>query len=228
MMPDRRQLVLGLPHRTARGRDDFLVSPCNAEAVEWIDLWPRWTTAALLLCGPAGCGKTHLAAVWQVRSGAQAIDSESLAQALQGNEDGVVHYLLEDAAALDDETALLHLYNRTVERGGSLLLTATEPPARWKIRLPDLASRLKAVPVARIGRPDDVLVEALLVKMLSDRQLQAAPEVIEYLMARMERSFAAARDLVVQLDEAALLARRRTVTVPLARSVLGRSDRESC
>jgi chromosomal replication initiation ATPase DnaA len=225
-MADRRQMVLDLPHRPALERDDFLVAPCNADAVGWIDNWPEWPGSALVLCGPAGCGKTHLAAVWQARSGALAGDAAALPEAAFPCDEEPLHRLLEDAARTVDEGALLHVYNRIVERGGTLLLTAETPPVRWPVRLPDLASRLRALPVAGIGRPDDTLVEALLVKMLAERQLRASPEVIAYLLPRMERSFAAARDLVVRLDAAALLAQRRTITVPLARAVLADAGRD--
>ena len=217
-MADRRQLVLDLPHRPALGREDFLVAPCNAGAVRWIDNWPEWPGSALVLCGPAGCGKTHLAAVWRSRSGGLPVDAASLSDAAP--ETGAPHRLLEDASGIGNESVLLHLYNRTVECGGTLLLTAETPPSHWDIRLPDLASRLRAVPVAEIGLPDDMLIGAVLVKLLADRQLRTAPDVIAYLIPRIERSFAGLRALVARLDSATLLSRRRTVTVPVARSVI--------
>ena len=118
---------------------------------------------------------------------------------------------------------MLHLYNRIAERGGSMLLTAEAPPSRWPIRLADLASRLRAAPVAAIGLPDDALLGGLLVKMFADRQLAVTPDVVSFLLPRMERSFAAARALVQRLDAAAL-AEHRTVTVRLARAVLWEDD----
>jgi len=225
MMADRRQLVLDLPHRPALERDDFLVAPCNADAVGWIDLWPDWPAPALILCGPSGCGKTHLAAVWQARTGALAVDAASLSDAAFAPEGENPHRLVENAAQVGDENALLHLYNRIAEQRGTLLLMAESPPARWETGLADLASRLRSAPVAEIGEPDDALLEAVLVKLFADRQLSVGPDVIAYLMPRMERSFAAARSLVARLDSASL-SQRRIVTVPLARAVLAEGDQD--
>ena len=218
-MTESRQLVLDLPHRPALGREDFLVAPCNAAAVAWIDLWPAWPAPALVLCGPPGAGKSHLAAVWQARTGARALSPRALPAAMDDDFAGSPHVVLEDAAAPGDEPALLHFYNTIAERGGSLMLTAAAPPSRWRLRLADLASRLRAAPVAEIGRPDDALLGGILVKLFADRQMAIDPDVVAFLLLRMERSFAAARALVARLDAAAL-AERRTITVPLARAVL--------
>ncbi len=195
------QLALDLGHRPALGREDFLVAPCNEDAVAWIDRWPDWPGPALVIHGPAGCGKTHLAQVWRARAGA--------------GEDSVI----EDADRPGDDVALFHLFNRRAEDGGHLLLTARTPPARWRDRLPDLVSRLAAVPTVEIGPPDDILVTQVLVKLFADRQIEVGPEVVSYLVTHMERSFDAARELVAAADTAAL-AGKRAVTVPLVREVL--------
>ena len=213
------QLALDLGARIALGREDFLVAPNNAEAVAWIDRWPDWPAPALALVGPPGCGKTHLAHVWRTGSDATVLAPEAVTGdpfAILGAAGACI---IEDAHAVTDETAFLHLYNHVAERGGSLLLCATTPPARWNLRLSDLASRLRAAPVAAITAPDDALIQALLVKLFADRQLKVAPEVVSYLMGRIERSFDGARRVVAALDEAALASGRR-VTVPLARQVL--------
>jgi chromosomal replication initiation ATPase DnaA len=219
MMANSRQLIFDWPHRPALGRDDFLVAACNKDAVDWIDLWPDWPAPILLLCGPPGSGKSHLAAVWQARTGAASIDPAALPDLAAIDKADNPHRLLENASDVSDDTAFFHLYNQTAEQGGTLLLTAERPGARWKIDLPDLASRLRAVPAVEIGLPDDSLIEALLVKMFMDRQLKVEPEVIEYLITRIERSFSTARSLVTKLDEAAL-SLHRTITVPLARAVI--------
>lgn len=208
------------------GRDDFLVAACNEAAVDWIDLWPDWPAPVLLLCGPPGSGKTHLAAVWQARTGAESIDPDALPDIAAIADAGNQHRLLENASDVADETAFFHLYNQTADHGGTLLLTAERPVAHWSIGLPDLDSRLRATPTVEIGMPDDALIEALLVKMFMDRQVDVEPGVISYLVPRMERSFAAARALVKRLDSMAL-ARRRTVTVPLAREVLRENNFET-
>ncbi|MBT5048973.1 MAG: DNA replication protein [Rhodospirillaceae bacterium] len=219
MSSGRRQLVLDLPHRPALGRDDFLVAPCNAAAVEWIDNWPDWPGPVLALCGPGGSGKSHLAAVWQSRSEAHGIDPHAIPKVIESGELPAGHLVMEDMKCPVDEEALLHLYNMVSERGRTLLLTSAIPPARWPVKLPDLASRLRTIPVAEIGAPDDALLEALLVKMFADRQLRVGPDVIAFLLPRMERSFAHVRALVERLDGAAL-SQQRTITIPLARNVL--------
>lgn len=216
---NNRQLIFEWPHRPALGRDDFLIAGCNKDAVDWIDLWPDWPAPVLLLYGPPGCGKSHLAAVWQARTGAVSIDPAALPDVAAVGESDNLHSLLENASEVADDRAFFHLYNQTGERGGSLLLTAERPVAQWNIGLPDLASRLRSAPAVAIGLPDDSLIEAVLVKMFRDRQLEVDPDIIVYLLARMERSFAVARSLVMRLDAAALT-QRRTITVPLAREVL--------
>lgn len=226
MKDARGQLALELPHRPALGREDFLVAPCNAHAVAWIDRWPAWPGPALVLAGPAGCGKTHLAHVWRARTGAVLIEGRDLTDPGSAAEAGdwpsllgrALRVVVEDADTAAPEP-LFHLYNHLAANGGSLLLTARTPPARWGIHLDDLASRLKAAPVAAIGMPDDALTEAVMVKLFADRQIAPPREVITYLLARMERSFEAARRTVAALDRAAL-ERRQSVTVPLARRVL--------
>ena len=219
-----RQLALDLGHRPAQGRDDFLVAASNEAAVRWIDRWPDWPAPGLVLWGPPGCGKSHLAAVWRHRAGGPLLTPGDLA----GGEppallDGAGRATIEDVdSALPDdglERPLLHLHNVIAERRGALLMTAREPPARWPVALADLASRVKALPAVTIERPDDRLLAAVLVKLFADRQLAVSADVIEYALPRIERSFAAAQALVDALDKAALVAQRR-ITTPLARDVL--------
>ncbi|HTV87919.1 MAG TPA: DNA replication protein [Stellaceae bacterium] len=213
------QLALDLPHRAALGRADFLAAGPNEAALGWIERWPDWPARAVALHGPAGCGKSHLAGLWQARSGGVLVAGAALAgldpAALAGRR----------AVALDDadrapERALLHLYNCCVETRAGLLLVARRAPAAWATMLPDLASRLRAMPAVAIGAPDDALLAAVLVKHFADRQLHPAPSVIDFLVRRMERSFAAAAALVGAIDRLAL-AGRRPVTLAVAREVLG-------
>jgi chromosomal replication initiation ATPase DnaA len=213
------QLPLDLGHRASFGDDDFLVAPCNEAAVAWLDRWPDWPGPGLALWGPAGCGKTHLAHVFQVRSGARLIQPLELGEAspaslAEGNGE-----LALDGAPPVDERALLHLYNLVAERRGHLLILSRQAPARWAVGLPDLASRLAAMPAIRIDPPDEVVIEGLLVKLFADRQLVVQPEVVAYLVRRMERSFEAVRRTVARLDRESL-ARHRPVTLPLAREII--------
>ena len=212
------QLAIDLPHRAALGRADFLVSECNAAALKWIERWPQWPMPALALHGPAGSGKSHLAQLWSARSGGLVIAGDALSRSQPDALASHRAVALDDAAGAP-EPALLHLYNCVVEAGGSLLVVAREAPASWPIALPDLASRLRALPVVGIAPPDDLLLAALLVKHFADRQVRVAPGVIGFLLRRMERSFAAAGTLAERLDRLALGA-GRPITIALARRVL--------
>ncbi len=214
------QLPLDLGHRAALGREDFLVAASNAAAMDWLDRWPAWPAPALVVHGPAGCGKTHLAHVFAARAEAPVIAAAALTVAapprLLAEARAVV---VEDADRGVDEVALFHLYNLAKEHGAHLLLTARAPTAHWSTALPDLRSRLRSVPHVAIQPPDDALLAGLLIKLFADRQLRVAQEVVAYLLPRLERSFDAVRRLVAALDAAAL-AERREITVPLARRVL--------
>ena len=215
----RGQLAIPFGHRPALGAEDFLIAPGNADAVAWLDRWPDWPGHALALHGPAGCGKSHLAQVWLARSGGTLVAAAALGP-------GDVERLAPGATVIEDvedgvdETALFHLFNHAREEGGYLLLTGRQAPARWAIGLPDLASRLAAITAVSLGRPDDALIGAVLVKLFEDRQLRVPEDVIAWLVARMERSFAAIGRVVEALDSLSL-AERRNITVPLARRALG-------
>ncbi len=227
-----RQLAFDLPHRPALGAGDFLVAAPNAAAVAWLDRWPDWTAPGLValpglaLHGPEGSGKTHLLRVWQARSGARLIRRADLAgldfPALAAAPEPVALDACEGALP---ERALLHLYNLLAGAGRHLLLAGREPPARWPIALPDLRSRLGALPAIAIAPPDDTLLAGILVKLFADRQLRVEAAVIDYLLPRMERSFAAAERLVGRLDASAL-ALMRGITVGLARRVLEEEGKE--
>jgi len=220
-----RQLALDLPHRIALDAEDFLVGSCNEAAVAWIDRWPDWPAPGLALYGRAGCGKTHLVHVWLARTGARAMNSETL------DKDDLAALIADGRfVALDDaeaalgtgqlsEETLLHLYNVVVEAGGGIMLTGTRAPAQWAISLKDLASRLSALPAVEIGAPDDALLAGVLVKLFADRQATVGKDVLDVLLARMERSFEAARRLVEAIDRTAL-AERRTIAPGLVREVL--------
>lgn len=223
------QLGLGLPARTARGREDFLVAPSNALAAQLIDGWHDWPMGKLLLTGPKGAGKTHLAHVWAQASGAQIIDAPDLAQAdiptLAQGPMAVenVDTIATNAAA---QTALFHLHNLLRAEGQPLLLTGTGPVSQWGIELPDLKSRLDGTTTAALEAPDDALLAAVLAKLLADRQLQVGPALIPYLTSRMERSFAAATSLIDALDRESL-ARKRPLSRQLAAEVMDKLAKEA-
>ena len=220
------QLALDFDHRPSLGGEDFLIAPPNAEAVRWLDAWPDWPGPALVIFGPAGSGKTHLAQVFQAKSRARRVTPadlrESQPPAYLGDAPAAI---LEDADGVcgpgggNPEKAVLHLYNHLAESGRHLMLTAKQPPARWGIGLKDLASRLNTASQAGIGAPDDALIAAVLVKQFADRQLRIDADVISFMLARMERSFEAARAMVAAIDALAL-SQRRNITLPLVRQVL--------
>ena len=220
------QLALDFDHRPSLGGEDFLIAPPNAEAVRWLDAWPDWPGPALVIFGPAGSGKTHLAQVFQAKSNARRVTPADLGEnqppAYLGDAPAAI---LEDAERMcgpdggGPEEAVLHLYNHLAESGRHLMLTAKQPPARWGIGLKDLASRLNAASQAGIGAPDDTLIAAVLVKQFADRQLKIDADVISFMLTRMERSFEAARAMVAAIDAAAL-SQRRNITLPLVRQVL--------
>lgn len=222
-----RQLALDLKLRPARGRADFLVAGSNVAAVEWIDRWPHWPSRALAIWGPRASGKTHLGYVWCAASGAGVAGPEDV----RAHDAAVLRerhscLFVDDADGLagdrEAEEALLHLYNYMLETGGALLLASAEAPGRWRIGLPDLASRMRALSGAGIEAPADNLLAAVMVKQFQDRQLRVGEDVIAYLLARIERSFAAVAAVVSAIDAAAL-ERGRAVTVPLAREVIENS-----
>lgn len=213
-----RQGAFDLPVETRFGRGDFLVSDSNRAAFELVQRWPAWPARALALYGPPGSGKTHLAHLWCERSGAALVAGEDAA-ALNAPE-ALPAAVAVDNAERASERALLHLYNLCLERGGSLLLTLPAPPAALDITLADLASRLRSLPVAGIAPPDDALLTAVLLKHFGDRGIAVAPQVVAFLTARMERSFAAAAALAARLDRLSLESGRGGVTLKIAREAL--------
>ncbi|MDX2485391.1 MAG: DnaA/Hda family protein [Pseudodonghicola sp.] len=216
------QLSFDLPVRQALGREDFFVSPANALAVAMVEGVPPWSGGRLVLSGPARSGKTHLTHVWAAETGAQIVSASSLR-----DEDAPVlargPVAVEDVPEIaQDETAqkaLFHLYNLVLSEGHALLLTGRLDPALWQLGLPDLQSRMQSAQHVALSPPDDALLMAILTKLFSDRQLAPKPDVIPYLVARMDRTFAAAEAIVERLDRAAL-AEGRTLTRVLAARLL--------
>ncbi|WP_299679491.1 chromosomal replication initiator DnaA [uncultured Roseobacter sp.] len=219
-MPE--QLGLQLPSVPALGRADFLVAPSNAVAVAMIES----SAEKLVLTGPDGAGKTHLAHVWAAQHKARIIAARDLRSAdVPGLAEGAV--AVEDVPTIASEpqaqNALFHLHNMVLAEGHPLLLTGRGPVRDWGITLPDLASRIAAAPAATLELPDDTLLAAVLAKLFSDRQLMPKADLIPYLILRMDRSFAAARDLVESLD-AASLAQKRPISRTLAGPLLDKGQ----
>jgi len=215
-----QQLVFDLAHRQALGAEDFLVSSSNAAAVELIDSWPAWAYRACLVVGPAGSGKSHLANVWQLKSSAALFTAGKLSDAdVAALPEGSALVVEDIDRGIADEQALFHLLNRVRESGLNVLMTSRIAAGDLQFRVPDLRSRLRALPMVELDTPDEALLRAVLVKLFCDRQLNVDPAVIGYLCLRMERSMEAAARVVAAIDRLAL-ATHRKVTRPLAAEAL--------
>ncbi len=215
-----RQLILDWPQTPSFARDDFLVAPSNREAIGAIDRWPGWAGRLLLLVGPEGAGKSHLASLWAARADAVTLSAEELAQAHPQLWVENSAILIEDAdRAHRSEEHLFHVINGALQNQAWLLMTARAAPSEWGLKTPDLLSRLRLAPVVRLETPDVELTEAVLFKLFSDRQLQVEPHVVAYIAMRIERSLGVARKLVANLDREAL-AQGRRVTRAMASELL--------
>jgi chromosomal replication initiation ATPase DnaA len=216
-----RQLALALDHSESFAREDFLSGPSNEAALALIERWPDWPDRAMLLVGPEGAGKSHLAAIWAQTSGARLVAARALESVNLPAMLATGALVVEDlTAGRFDERALFHLLNLVREEGASLLITARLLPAAIELR--DLASRLSALPIVQLASPDDALLRAVIVKLFADRQLAVEESLIAYLVTRIERSFAAARAAVEQLDREALRQKR-----PATRALAGELFREA-
>ena len=209
------QLPLAFEHDPATGRDDLLIAKPVDAAVAMIDAWPHWPSPVVVIAGPVGSGKSHLAAIWREKAGADLIEAKAEKGAEAAAERGPV--LIEDAdrAGFDDRT-LFHVINNVRQHGHTLLITSRLWPMSWPVDLPDL----KAATVVEIGEPDDALLSQVIVKLFADRQLFVDDRLVAYIVARMERSLEAAQTLVERLDRLAL-ARGSRISRALAQEVLG-------
>lgn len=221
------QLALNLTHADTYRPEDFLVSASNHEAHAWMESWPNWPTPAIVVAGPAGSGKTHLAHLWAERSHAAFLAPRLLGSAqtstLLQHKKAIV---LDGLEEVEDEAAIYHLLNHIKETGTPLLLTSQYTVPQLGIKLADAASRLAALPWVTVKEPDETLLAAVLTKWFSDQQLRVPKEVIDYLVRRMERSFTAAHTWAERINREAFQ-RAKPVTIPMIRSLLEEEDRRS-
>lgn len=222
--PDRpRQLPLDLARRPGFSRDDLVVSSANREAVALIDRWPDWPASMVVIAGPPGSGKSHLASIWAQKAEAVHVDPATPGAITAAAQTG--RNLLFDGIGDTkiDEDALFHAINATRSAGRHLLVTSRKWPSQWHLQLADLLSRIKSAPMVEIAEPDDELLAGVLVKLFSDRQIDVDPLVVRFLVSRIERSLATAQDVVARIDHAALETGSR-ITRQLAATVLTQMD----
>ena len=219
MVSDRpRQIPLDLGHRPGHSRDELVVSDANRQAVALIDAWPDWPAPVVVLAGPAGSGKSHLAAIWADAANAVFLDPAGIEAWVEGAP--LDHPVVIDDADMGlDEQGLFHLINAARAAGTHILLTSRRFPSAWGVRLPDLASRLRAAATIELLEPDDHLLAAIITKLFADRQVEVEPHVVQFLVRRIERSLSTAIDVVDRLDRAALEQKSRITRALAAQTV---------
>jgi chromosomal replication initiation ATPase DnaA len=225
-MPDQLQLPLLPPPCAARHvTAEFIRTAANDAALTWLDRVADWPQGRLALWGEVGCGKTHLLHRWTSTMGTQHLGAHYLTGPTLPRLDELpdlstlAGLAIDDADAMTDEATLLHLLNATAEARLPVLLAARAPPARWPLRVPDLASRLRAMTAVEILPPDDDLLRIMLKHLFKDRQHRVACETQDWLLTRLPRTQAALWQAVDRLDRAAL-GSSGGITRPLARAEL--------
>ncbi|MFK7901779.1 MAG: DnaA/Hda family protein [Nitratireductor sp.] len=198
------QMALSLPVEESIAREDLLQSDANKLAVELIDNWPDWPSHVVVLAGPIGSGKTHMARIWAETSNATIIEMQDLPNLAPtlGDDQNIV---VENVTAKNmNEDALFHCFNRAKANGSYILITCREFPSAWQLKLPDLSSRMRTAHIVELEEPDDQLLAGILMKLFADRQLQVEMNLIDYMVTRMERSLGAANEIVRWMDKEAL------------------------
>ena len=219
-----KQLILPFEQSPTYEARDFIVSSSNEEAYLWLNCWPSWPSPCLALYGESGCGKTHLSSIWQEKSNAQYLRIQDF------NTKGLDTlfampslFILDDAHLVEKEEKLFHFYNHLMSVKGNLLLLSNVAPAHWGTYLPDLSSRLNAIPAIKIHPPDEDLLRQVIQKLFSDLQLKVEEAVIHFLIKHMERSFESARLWTCALNTFAIT-QKRSITVPVVRELLSQPD----
>ncbi len=212
------QLILDLKSTTDYAKENFFVSESNRKAWGIINQWPDWHSHCLIISGPKHCGKTHLAHIWQEVSNAAYIPSENAIDFISNN--GNKNYIIngiESFSGRDNE--LFHIYNLVKEKGGYLFITSESPMSDLKLTLPDLRSRIKSSMEIYIDAPDDELLEMVISKIFSDKQLRVHKNVVKFIITHMERSFSATYELIEAIDLKSSQ-EKRNITIPFVKTIL--------
>jgi DnaA regulatory inactivator Hda len=219
-MSTSRQLALHLPLKPSYAEIDFIESPCNKEALQWIRRWPDWPVKMIAVYGMPGCGKTHLAHIWQEKSTARLLTAQDITQItpLEAAQDAT-SFVLDDAETLEDENWLFHFYNLVKEKDAYCLFCCRQAPTQWKTTLPDLQSRLSTIVSIPVTLPDEDALRAVLFKLFAGKGMTLSQEIAEYILRRVERSFEAVRSLVDAID-CYTLSTHRPLTLMVVREVL--------
>jgi chromosomal replication initiation ATPase DnaA len=213
------QLPLAFEAKRSFARSDFVPGAANDDALALIEAWPEWPGRISAVWGPPGSGKTHLAEIWRALAQASALAARELTVEMVADLAPGQAFVMDDADAVEGGAALFHLLNFVNQSGGWLLMTGVEPPQRWRTRVPDLHSRLTAVPGTALQAPDEALIARVLLKLFGDRQLKLPEALIDYLVPRLRRSFADAERIVVLIDTLALQ-QKRNVSVEIGAQAL--------
>ena len=215
---DSKQLLLNLRTFPSMGREDYIVSSINKDAVIWLDVWPNWPSLGFIVCGPAGSGKSHLASALQTLSHGFIIEAKNLEESKLGNLTKNKCLIIEDIHKFKSEKLLLHIYNMMVERNNNLMLTSNKPISNINFKLLDLKSRILSMPQINIGLPDDELLKNLLIKQFADKGVLVDFEVINYLIKRIDRSFESIIKMVSKIN-ALSLEKSKKITIPFLKNV---------
>ncbi|TAH32842.1 MAG: hypothetical protein EYC62_08915 [Alphaproteobacteria bacterium] len=219
-----RQISFEWPHSVSMRRNNFAVNPSNQTALQWIESWPHWGSYASVIYGPKGSGKTHLAHIWAEKSQGVFLDSKLAEADFMAVAQKFKCLVIDDADQFTNQQLLFHTLNSAKNNNGSLLLLARSATPQWKVTLPDLSSRLNALPQIAIATPDQEMLAILMTKQFADRQMAVDPGVIDYAVVRLNRSYAAIQAFVDMADQFSLEMKRR-VTVSLARDIVQELDR---
>ncbi|MFN3225296.1 MAG: HdaA/DnaA family protein [Hyphomicrobiales bacterium] len=220
-MSNAGQLVLDIVPPPSFAAEDFVAGAANEKARDLIDTL-AWPTPVGVLTGQAGSGKTHLAHVFALKfadprwfDGAppRGLTAESAVLI-----DGLGSWASQPIGEWNEDV-LFHTMEAARAAQVPVLITSQEAPEQLGLKRPDTLSRLRSGIRAAISPPDDALFQAIAIKLFTDRQLMVDPAIADYLLQRMERSYANLSKLIALIDERSLAA-ERSITKPLAGEVL--------